>query len=202
MRAFSPDGSDMLPRGRKSRALLACLCLAKGERVSRNRLVGLLWDRSAEAQARMSLRQALSELNATVARHAPGVIVIDREGARIDRTACWIDALAVMGYYPSYSSALDALPARPNERLLEDLEGITATFDHWLATERSGFEDRVRALLEADLDDLSSREARPEARAAAARRLLNFESVHEGACRALMMAFAQMGDRAQAIREY
>ena len=59
MRAIAPDGGDFLPRGRKTRGLLACLCLAQGERVSRGRLVGLLWDRSAEAQARMSLRQSL-----------------------------------------------------------------------------------------------------------------------------------------------
>jgi adenylate cyclase len=39
-------------------------------------------------------------------------------------------------------------------------------------------------------------------RAAAARRLINFEPTHEGAVRSLMKAFAQMGDRAQAVREF
>ena len=52
MRAIAPGGADFLPRGRKTRGLLACLCLAQGERISRSRLVGLLWDRSADAQAR------------------------------------------------------------------------------------------------------------------------------------------------------
>src|SRR5689334_13638874 len=61
MRAVAPDGADFLPRGRKARGLLAYLCLAGGERVARGRLVGLLWDRSAEEQGRMSLRQSLSE---------------------------------------------------------------------------------------------------------------------------------------------
>src|SRR5205814_4490497 len=60
MRAIAPGGADFLPRGRKTRGLLACLCLAQGERISRSRLDGLLGDRSAAAQARMSLRQSLS----------------------------------------------------------------------------------------------------------------------------------------------
>jgi len=42
MRAIAPGGADFLPRGRKTRGLLACLCLAQGERISRSRLVGLL----------------------------------------------------------------------------------------------------------------------------------------------------------------
>jgi TolB-like protein len=56
--------------------------------------------------------------------------------------------------------------------------------------------------LEAELDRLTEQNAKPEARAAAARRLVNFEPTHEGATRSLMKAFAQMGDRAQAIREF
>src|SRR5271156_4395935 len=72
MRAVAPDGADFLPRGRKTRGLMAFLCLAQGERVSRGRLAGLLWDRPGEAQAkaRFSLRKSLSELNGIVNRHA------------------------------------------------------------------------------------------------------------------------------------
>src|SRR6516162_7687019 len=96
MRAVAPGGVDFLPRGRKTRGLLACLCLSGGDRVSRNRLVGLLWDRSADAQARMSLRQSLSELNGIVNRHVPGLVEIGRDSVRIDVRKCWIDALAIL----------------------------------------------------------------------------------------------------------
>ena len=60
----------------------------------------------------------------------------------------------------------------------------------------------MRKILEAELDRLTEQNAKPEVRAAAARRLINFEPTHEGAVRSLMKAFAQMGDRAQAIREF
>jgi TolB-like protein/DNA-binding SARP family transcriptional activator/tetratricopeptide (TPR) repeat protein len=202
MRAIAPGGADFLPRGRKTRGLLACLCLAQGERISRSRLVGLLWDRSADAQARMSLRQSLSELNGIVNRHVSGLVEIGRDSVRIDVRKCWIDALAILDASADATADSSNLVQPYSERLLEDLDGITASFDHWLAGERTRFEDRVRKILEAELDRLTEQNAKPEVRAAAARRLINFEPTHEGAVRSLMKAFAQMGDRAQAIREF
>ena len=202
MRAVAPDGGDFLPRGRKTRGLLAFLCLAEGARVSRNRLVGLLWDRSADANGRMSLRQSLSELNAVVNRHVPGLVEIGRDKVRIDLGKCWVDALAILGASTDSASDSSNLIQLYSERILEDLDGITPTFDQWLKAERTRFEDRVRDILEKELERLSEQTAKPEIRAAAARRLINFEPTHEGAVRSLIKAFAEMGDRAQAIREF
>jgi TolB-like protein/DNA-binding SARP family transcriptional activator len=162
----------------------------------------LLWDRSAEAQARMSLRQSLSELNSTVNRHVPSLVEIDREYVRLDAGKCWVDALAVLEANADAVAQTSSLVQPYSERLLEDLDGITPSFDQWLKAERTRFEDRVRKILEAELDRLTEQNAKPEVRAAAARRLINFEPTHEGAVRSLMKAFAQMGDRAQAIREF
>jgi TolB-like protein/DNA-binding SARP family transcriptional activator len=202
MRVVAPGGADILPRGRKTRGVLACLCLAKGERVSRGRLVGLLWDRSADAQARMSLRHSLSELNSNVNRHVPGLVEIGRDGVRIDARKCWVDALAILEASADATADTTNLVQPFSERLLEDLDGVTPSFDQWLTAERARFEDRVRKILRAELDRVIEQNVRPEVRAAAARRLINFEPTHEGAVRILMKAFAQMGDRAQAIREF
>jgi TolB-like protein/DNA-binding SARP family transcriptional activator len=202
MRAIAPGGADFLPRGRKTRALLACLCLAQGERVSRSRLIGLLWDRSADAQARMSLRQSLSELNSIVNRHVPGLVDIGRDSVQLDVRKCWVDALAILEAGADATVDSGNLVQPYSERLLEDLDGITASFDQWLVAERTRFEDRVRKILEAELERLTEQNARPELRAAAARRLIDFEPTHEGAVRSLMKVFAQMGDRAQAVREF
>ena len=202
MRAVAPGGANVLPRGRKTRGLLACLCLAQGDRVSRSRLVGLFWDRSPDPQARMSLRQSLTELNGIVNRHVPGLIEIGRDSVRIDIRRCWVDALAILKASADATADTSDLVQPYSERLLEDLDGITPSFDHWLDAERTRFEDRVRKILEAELDHLIEQNARPEVRAAAARRLINFEPTHEGAARNLMRAFAEMGDRAQAIREF
>ncbi len=150
----------------------------------------------------MSLRQSLTELNSVVNRHVPSLVEIDRDSVRIDVRKCWIDALAILQASADPTGETNNLLQPYSERLLEDLDGITPAFDQWLAAERTRFEDRVRKILEAELDRLTEQHAKPELRAAAARRLVNFEPTHEGAVRSLMRAFAQMGDRAQAIREF
>jgi TolB-like protein/DNA-binding SARP family transcriptional activator len=150
----------------------------------------------------MSLRQSLSELNSIVNRHVPGLVEIGRDSVRIDVRKCWVDALAILEASVDATADTSNLVQPYGERLLEDLDGITPSFDHWLAGERTRFEDRVRKILEAELDRLIEQNAKPEVRAAAARRLINFEPTHEGAVRSVMRAFAQMGDRAQAIREF
>jgi len=150
----------------------------------------------------MSLRQSLSELNSVVNRHVPGLVEIDRDSVRLDIRKCWVDALAILEASADATADTSNLVQPYGERLLEDLDGITPSFDHWLAAERTRFEDRVRKILEAELDRLTEQKAKPEVRAASARRLINFEPTHEGAVRSAMKAFAQMGDRAQAIREF
>ena len=187
MRMVGPDGENLLPRLRKTRALLAYLSLAGGARVARSRLIGLLWERSGDAQARLSLRQALTELKSAVNSKVPELIEIDRETVRLDAGACWVDALA----NPDHA-----------ERLLEDLDGISPAFDHWLAMERTRFENRQRASLEQELNQLVDVGAAPKLRLEAARKLANFDQTHEIAARSLMTTFVEMGDRAQAIREY
>src|ERR1700704_3285174 len=62
MRATTYLGEDVLPRGKKARAILGYLSAAAGERVSRARLGAMLWDRTPDAQAHSSFRQALHEI--------------------------------------------------------------------------------------------------------------------------------------------
>jgi TolB-like protein/DNA-binding SARP family transcriptional activator len=200
MRAVATGGACLLPNAKKARGIVACLCLAQGEPVTRSRLKGLLWERSADAQARMSLRHALSEINHTVNRYVPGLIQIRRESVRLDLEKCWVDALAILEASFDLTSAASNLFL--NARLLEDLDGMTYSFDRWLAAERARFVDRMRKILETELNRLIAQNAKPEVRATAARRLINFEPTHEDAARSLMTALAQMGNRADAVREF
>jgi TolB-like protein len=187
MKFVGPGGEVISLRARKTRAILAILALAGGERVFRSRLRGLLWDQSNNAEASMSLRHALSELNSLVNSRIPGLIEIDRDSVKLNTDQCWIDVCAPVDHF---------------DQLLQDLDGISSSFDGWLATERLNFEERQRLRLEQDLRQLAASDAAPGLQAAAARKLLNFDPAHEDAVRHLMMAFAKMGDRPQAIREY
>jgi len=203
MRATTYLGDDFLPRGRKARAILGCLCLASGARVTRGRLAAMLWDRVTDFQARASFRQAYRELVVALGSLADELVFADRETVRLNTDLCWIDALAVMAPEPSAEGSLRSdLVSLCTGELLEELDGVSASFDQWLLGERTRFTERLRAQLEAELKEVHSTNPDASARAEIARRLISFDATHEGGSRILMRALADMGERAQALREY
>jgi DNA-binding SARP family transcriptional activator len=203
LRATTYLGENVLPRGRKARALLGYLCLSAGEHVARSRLSTLLWDRVQDHQARASFRQALRELSSALGSLADELLDATLDTVRLEPRLCWIDAIAVQSSEPlpphSFRGDLAAMCAG---ELLEDLSGITSAFDQWLLTERTRFSEQLRLLFESELQQLGDSDAAPDRRAALARRVITFEATHEGASRVLMRALADMGERAQALREY
>lgn len=203
MRATTYLGEDILPRGRKARAILACLCLASGERIPRTRLATLLWDRVPDDQARKSLRQSLREVTRAMGPLATELISANRETIRLDSDLCWIDALALLAPQPNVANSRRSdLAELCNGELLEELDGASPSFDQWLLSERTRFTEQLRTLLEAELVQLTQSGHDPAKQASAARRLIAFDPTHEGASRALMRALSEMGERAQAIRAY
>ncbi|HLN09011.1 MAG TPA: BTAD domain-containing putative transcriptional regulator [Xanthobacteraceae bacterium] len=203
MRATSYLGDNVLPRGKKARAILGCLCLMSGERMPRARLASMLWDRVPDAQARTSFRQALRELSRAFGDLAGELISADRDTVRLNLDLCWIDAVALLTRNQSQPSALRSdLASLCGGELLEESAGSSVSFDHWLFGERSRFTDQLRTLLETELHELTRRSGDGKHIADVARRLIAFDPTHEGATRILMRALADMGERAQALREF
>jgi DNA-binding SARP family transcriptional activator len=201
MRAVAWSGQNLLPRGRKTRALLGYLCLHPGESVSRSHLAAMLWDRVPDNQAATSFRQGLRELVRTMGPIARELIGGERNTISLDMSYCWIDAQEALATGWSFSSGAGAdVPSHAPGELLEGLDGISVAFDQWLLTARTHFTGRLRARLESDLKAATGRNA--EERAAAARRVIAFDPTHEGASRGLMRALLEMGERAQALHEY
>jgi TolB-like protein/DNA-binding SARP family transcriptional activator len=184
MRVIGENGENLLPKNKRTQALLAFLCLAEGQRVSRSYMAELLWGGSSERHARDSLRKALNELALLGASWS---FEKTRDTVILDTSRCWIDIFEA--------------PDRPDP-LLDGLHGISTDFDHWLLAARASFENRWQTRLENALDELLLRKASAELRAAAARKLLNLVPAHDPAVRALMAAYLEMDDRALAVREY
>lgn len=111
------------PRSRKARAILAYLSSRPGAHVSREKIAELLWGNRAEPQAKASLRQALLDIR----RAAPGQPSLICS----DRGHLWINEAAVEVIFDtSTNGGGDFMP-------FEDLDHISAEFDHWLEIERS-----------------------------------------------------------------
>src|SRR5215510_7559341 len=70
--AALPWGVPVKLAGKKNRALLAYLAMGQGKRHDRQKLMGLLWSDRGQAQARGSLRQALSALKEALAGRRVG----------------------------------------------------------------------------------------------------------------------------------
>src|SRR3989440_5858012 len=177
MRATTYVGENVLPRGRKARATLGCLCLAAGARVPRSRLAAALWDRVPDFQGRASFRQAFRELIVALGPLADELISSDRETVRLNTDLCWIDALAVLAPSPENFHRADLATLCSGE-LLEGLDNLTVSFDQWLIGERSRFTERLRALLEAELRQAHRSNPDASERADIARRLIRFDSTH------------------------
>jgi DNA-binding SARP family transcriptional activator/TolB-like protein/Tfp pilus assembly protein PilF len=202
LRAISYLGEDLVPRGRKARAILGYLCLHAGQRVPRAKLAALLWDRVPDQQARASLRQSLRELLLAFGPLADEVLETDAEMVRLNQRVCWVDSAAILaGPHPANLLRTD-LAALCEGELLEDLNGISEAFDEWLLMERARFATEVTAVFDEELHQIAQADVPAERRAGLARRIITCDPTHEGASRILMTALADMGEKAQALREF
>jgi DNA-binding SARP family transcriptional activator/TolB-like protein len=194
MEAWTLTSENVLPAGRKTRALLAVIALSSPRPALRGRLAELLWSRRPEEQARASLRQEIHRLLECLAPAGTEVLVVTRDHLSLRPGVVWVDVEEVMRATTDQPASLSLLDGD----LLEDLDGIDAGFDAWLTTERERLRDRARAVAEALLRE----QMEPEAAIPAAQRLLQIDRAHEGAWRALMRAHAARGERGMAIQAY
>lgn len=201
MRASTVRHADILPRGRKARAMLGYLCLAGGTAV-RSRLAALLWDRVPPSQARASFRQAFRELTVAFGPLADDLLSADRDTVRLETGACWIDAVALLSEEPGADDVRSSLAELCKGELLEDLNGVSAALDQWLLGKRTNFAESLRKLLEGKLTQADKADAHASEREEIARRLIEFDPTHEGASRILMRALADRNERVQALTEY
>jgi len=202
LRAISYLGQDLVPRGRKARAILGYLCLHAGQRVPRAKMAALLWDRVPDHQARASLRQSLRELLLAFGPLADEVLETDAEMVRLNQRVCWVDSTAILaGPHPANLLRTD-LAALCEGELLEDLNGVSEAFDEWLLMERARFATEITAVFDEELHQIAQADVPADRRAGLARRIIACEPTHEGASRILMAALGDMGEKAQALREF
>lgn len=183
-------GQSVLPRSRKTRALLAILALASPTPVLRNRLAALLWSSRAKEQAQGSLRQSVHELQRSLGLLTGAFLRTDRHHVILLDMGLWVDVRVMLA---------DAI-VRPHDqqpyqqRLLDDLDGLDPAFDVWLADQREQVARQATALAEAALTEGRD----PRSRIAAAERLLTIDRMHERGWEALIRAHLEQGDRTAA----
>ncbi|WP_412842370.1 AfsR/SARP family transcriptional regulator, partial [Cereibacter sphaeroides] len=90
---LGPDGEELTPKSRKSRAILAMLAVAPRGSRSRVWLRDKLWSDRGEDQASASLRQALLDIRKSLGPRAAHVLTADKNTVSLDLAAVAVDAL-------------------------------------------------------------------------------------------------------------
>jgi DNA-binding SARP family transcriptional activator/TolB-like protein len=183
-------GADLLPRSRKTRAVVAMLALTAPKPVQRAQLTALLWSQRENQQARASLRQAVHELQETLGTSWSRILVAERHSLSMDLRGVSVDALTATGPEASRTELLGLF----QDGFLEDLGGLDPSFDDWLSKERRRLIAIARVAGEAFL------QVRHQASEtiSAARALLRIDPTHDEAWRALAQAHIELGDRSAA----
>ncbi|MCG8449921.1 MAG: hypothetical protein MI725_10120 [Pirellulales bacterium] len=196
-------GQDITPRSKKSRAIVAYLCLSSSGTETREKLRSLVWSSRGEKQARDSLRQTLATLKRDL-RDSGGseILHANRDKVSLLLDSVTIDAREVRTLATSENPGdWEKLPELCKGELLADLEVEDPAFNEWLLVERMRYQDLLRASLERLLEHHTTA-ANLRAAADTARRLLDVDCTHEEAHRVLMQSYAARGDNASAVRQY
>ncbi|RAZ84342.1 alpha/beta hydrolase [Mesorhizobium hawassense] len=199
---FTGIGATAPAFSRKARGMVAYLALQAGQAQSREKLAALLWSLNGEAQARMSLRQAVSSVRKAMSVSGGGRFLT--EGANIalhlddfDFDVARFEALAAS---PTPEDLEQAVAVYRGD-LLDGLGLREEPFEEWLRVER----ERLRVIAVAALDRLISHYTAagdPAACIRAAMRLLAMEPLREDAHRALMRGYAAQGRINLALKQY
>ncbi|TIQ21156.1 MAG: alpha/beta fold hydrolase [Mesorhizobium sp.] len=187
---------------RKARAMVAYLALQSGHSQSREKLAALLWGGNAEAQARMSLRQALSAVRKGMDASDGRTFLTDGDSITLNLNDLDFDVVRFE------TLAAGSEPEQLEQALVvyrgDLLDGFglkEEPFEDWLRVER----ERLRAMAVAALDKLVAHYCTtndPASCVRSATRLLAMEPLREDIHRALMRAYAVQGRLTLALRQY
>lgn len=194
------QGRKVELRTRKAAAVLSYLALAETKQESRERLVGLLWSRSDEEKARASLRQVIRELRTVLGEAGFDGLNAGRlsVGLDIDRVAVDVESVLRLAETARvHPLLLDT--QRLDERLLEGMDDLDPSFRVWVLAKRQTIHERLMRGLDAGL---ATPDVMPEMRKKIASAIVNLDPTHEQACCQLMLAHAEEGDVAGALRVY
>lgn len=187
MQALDAVGRNILPRSRKTRAVLAVLALAAPKPVLRSRLTGLLWSQRAREQARGSLRQSVHELQRALRPGAGTLLQTDRHHLALSDNGLWVDVCVATGAAVTDPAGVQVFQST----LLDDLDGLDPAFDGWLGEQRQRVKQLALSITEAVLAAASE----TKARIVAAEQLLTIDRVHESAWQTLIRAHLELGNR-------
>jgi DNA-binding SARP family transcriptional activator len=204
--SITDDGTGIRARSSRALALIGFLVTHAGSPQARQRIAGLFWPDSADAQALTNLRRELHQLRQVLGEE-PSLIVTSRDLCWCDTQTCQVD---VRTFEIEHQAAREAAAAGDDHGVLAHgaqalaLYGgdlLPGVYEDWVLDARSELERQC-----VDLCDLvcTARARHGDLTGAvdAARRRIRLQPLEEVGYRTLMQLLADLGDRAGAVSTY
>lgn len=121
------DQTDVTPKGKRAKAILALLALSPAGVRSRRWVQDKLWSERGQENGAASLRQEISALRRFFKAAGVDILVCDRDTLRLDRNLVYLDID-------------DPASLAQGEDLLEGLDIRDPEFEDWLRTERMRYD--------------------------------------------------------------
>ncbi len=190
---------QLIELGRKQIALLAYLALSAQGKVSRDRVVGLLWSEHSADKARRNLRQLWKTLRDSLRNKGfQGLERSNTINLWLDLEKIFVDVKEVLEPHAAMNPpGLLLEQSRIYESLLADLEGIDSEYDNWILLQRHTMQDRLTHQLENALKQCTEDQSRSIATA-----LYKLDQSNEIAARTLMRLHANHSNVSGALRVY
>ncbi|MEI5995860.1 AAA family ATPase [Paraburkholderia bengalensis] len=185
---------------RKSRAVLAYLALSPGMLRTREQLASVFWDRSADEQARASLRQTLSSLR----RLLPDAPLLNAETDAIWLDAHLVEVDALQFVHLASQRSADSLKQAVSlyrGALLDGFGLREDSFEQWMTVERRWYHERAMEVF-AELAGLYEQSDEWDRAIETASKALIVDPLLEWAHAALIRLYARTGRRDAAVRQY
>jgi DNA-binding SARP family transcriptional activator len=204
--AITDDGAGVRTCSSRAVALVAFLAVHAGSPQTRQRIAGLFWPDSTDAQALTNLRRELHHLRQALGNQ-PALVVTSRDLCWHDSETCGVD---VRTFDIERTAAFAAAAADDDEsvllhatRAIAQYRGdlLPGVYDDWLLEARSGLERQCVELCDL-LCKTRARAGDLAGAADAARRRVQLQPMEEIGYRTLMQLQADLGDRAGAMSTY
>ena len=200
------DGAGSRTRSSRSVALVAFLVVHAGSPQPRQRIAGLFWPESTDAQALTNLRRELHQLR-QVLGDEPSLVVTPADLCWRDTETCRVDLRV---FSAEREAALMAAAAGDDEGVLAHAAGAIAEYrgdllpggyEDWLLDARSEIERQCVGLCDL-LGETRARSGDLAGAVDVARRRIQLQPLEEVGYRTLMQLQAELGDRAGAVSTY
>jgi DNA-binding SARP family transcriptional activator/tetratricopeptide (TPR) repeat protein len=203
---MTDGGAGLRAHSSRTAALVAFLAAHAGSPQARQRIAGLFWPESTDAQALTNLRRELHYLR-QILRDEPSLVVTSRDLCWRDTATCRVDLrifdIERQAAVAAAAAGDDAEALARGTAALAQYKGdlLPGQYEDWVLEARSQLDRQC-----ADLCDLlaaaRARTGDLTGAAAAARRRIQLQPLEEAGYRALMLVQADLGDRAGAVSTY